>query len=485
MSWTDCSVLTTDIADEMALKDNGNGSEGMQKQKAVEVEEMGPEKLRAEKRSTNPEKEHAEETGSGVPEKETVTVVSEPSYSKALTVLVELVGEDRITMMELLRAAKDTCGLVVGCRYIGINKYEITMNHENGKRRLLDGFKIKRTRVMARELTNDEMVVSFIGLPVYITDLEILKKLFDWGVRAISPITRRMWPGTRVVEGTRFVKVKFTDTVKSLPYSTRFDTEMGAQYFRVIHDRQVKVCRMCIQPGHIVRECPEFRCRNCGGQGHYARECDQWEPKCKKCGKKESNCVCKGGEGEEEGIALSTHEDSESEDVGDDGVEGDGEEEGRMEVGFVEGQLSGGLGTNSSPVMVEQTGESVGGEIGSSLDSNMVALTDPANGDLEIRKAKVDARATGGKGSYREPLPPRVVRTNAERRAAMEFETAETVSSQQGEVPAGEPPAMSEGDESEVDDLSVAGGRKRALLNKPGKLAGVMKQTQRKKGKRK
>ena len=106
-----------------------------------------------------------------------------------------------------------------------------------------------------------------------------------------------MWPGTRVVEGTRFVKVKFTDTVKSLPYSTRFDTEMGAQYFRVIHDRQVKVCRMCIQPGHIVRECPEFRCRNCGGQGHYARECDQWEPKCKKCGKKESNCVCKGGEG--------------------------------------------------------------------------------------------------------------------------------------------------------------------------------------------
>ena len=125
----------------------------MQKQKAVEVEEMGPEKLRAEKRSTNPEKEHAEETGSGVPEKETVTVVSEPSYSKALTVLVELVGEDRITMMELLRAAKDTCGLVVGCRYIGINKYEITMNHENGKRRLLDGFKIKRTRVMARELT--------------------------------------------------------------------------------------------------------------------------------------------------------------------------------------------------------------------------------------------------------------------------------------------------------------------------------------------
>lgn len=92
-------------------------------------------------------------------------------------------------MMELLRAAKDICGLVVGC--IGINKYEITMNHENGKRRLLDGFKIKRTRVMVKELTNDELVVLFLGWPVYITDGEILKKLLDWGVRAISPITRR------------------------------------------------------------------------------------------------------------------------------------------------------------------------------------------------------------------------------------------------------------------------------------------------------
>ncbi|KAJ8359057.1 hypothetical protein SKAU_G00155820 [Synaphobranchus kaupii] len=30
---------------------------------------------------------------------------------------------------------------------------------------------------------------------------------------------------------------------------------------------------MCIQPGHILRECPEFNCHKSGVQGHFAREC--------------------------------------------------------------------------------------------------------------------------------------------------------------------------------------------------------------------
>lgn len=69
------------------------------------------------------------------------------------------------------------------------------------------------------------------------------------------------------------MKVRFTETVKSLPYSAKFETAGGAEHFRVIHDRQIKVCRLCIQPGHIVRDCPDFTCFKCGQQGHYAREC--------------------------------------------------------------------------------------------------------------------------------------------------------------------------------------------------------------------
>ena len=46
-------------------------------------------------------------------------------------------------------------------------------------------------------------------------------------MEAISPIKRRMWPGTDVADGTWFCKVKFSETVKLLPYSTKFDTMEG------------------------------------------------------------------------------------------------------------------------------------------------------------------------------------------------------------------------------------------------------------------
>lgn len=41
---------------------------------------------------------------------------------------------------------------------------------------------------MAREVARDEMVVSFLNLPTYISDDEIMAKLAVWGVRATSPI---------------------------------------------------------------------------------------------------------------------------------------------------------------------------------------------------------------------------------------------------------------------------------------------------------
>ncbi|KAJ8006284.1 hypothetical protein DPEC_G00126690 [Dallia pectoralis] len=70
----------------------------------------------------------------------------------------------------------------------------------------------------------------------------------------------------------------------------------GPEYFRVIHDRQVKVCRVCIQPGHVVRECPDFFCRRCKAQGHYARECNQQqESRCSDCGEMGTQCVCLAG----------------------------------------------------------------------------------------------------------------------------------------------------------------------------------------------
>jgi len=52
---------------------------------------------------------------------------------KELSVIVDLLGPDRITMMELLREIKANCGVVVGCRYKTNIQYEITMEEEKGK----------------------------------------------------------------------------------------------------------------------------------------------------------------------------------------------------------------------------------------------------------------------------------------------------------------------------------------------------------------
>uniref|UniRef100_A0A8C5GE63 CCHC-type domain-containing protein n=1 Tax=Gouania willdenowi TaxID=441366 RepID=A0A8C5GE63_GOUWI len=206
----------------------------------------------------------------------------EIAYEEDKMVIIEIDGGKLVLALEVLKSIRELCGAIVVCRLLDENRFEVTIASEGAKRKLLEGFKIGAASVHARELCSNEMVVSFLRMPAYITDEVIVAQLSGWGVAAVSEVKRRMWLGTRIADGTRFVRVQFTDIVQSLPYSTKFETANGLEYGRVIHNKQVKVCRGCLQPGHIMRECPDFVCYTGVTEG----------VKCNLCFNEIDKCMC-------------------------------------------------------------------------------------------------------------------------------------------------------------------------------------------------
>lgn len=73
------------------------------------------------------------------------------------------------------------------------------------------------------------------------------------------------------------------------------------------------MCRLCIQPGHIVRDCPSFKCFKCGKQGHYVRECN--EGNCSVCAMRDALCVFKTPEDEERSLDLYDDNEEEEEEA--------------------------------------------------------------------------------------------------------------------------------------------------------------------------
>ena len=59
-------------------------------------------------------------------------------------------GTAVISMMDILREVAVQCGVVSGCRVRGEKNFEMTMKDEVGKRKLLDGVRVKAALVHER-----------------------------------------------------------------------------------------------------------------------------------------------------------------------------------------------------------------------------------------------------------------------------------------------------------------------------------------------
>ncbi len=178
-------------------------------------------------------------------------------YKKEATLTMTVNDPEKITMMMIIKAVEEKTGIgkLYGLRKKSNFDYELTMENETDCDKLMDGLLLDG-QFEIKKLCKTERMVSFLHLPNYIKDKEIIQKLVDWGVNPILPLRRRFYQGTTVADGTRFLRVRFPQDIVTLPYNVRFDTEEGLKYFRVIHDDQLKTCRLCASTEHEKKDCP-------------------------------------------------------------------------------------------------------------------------------------------------------------------------------------------------------------------------------------
>ncbi|XP_016300315.1 uncharacterized protein LOC107656888 [Sinocyclocheilus anshuiensis] len=222
-------------------------------------------------------------------------------YLKEATVTVDVAHVKDARAADIIKAVTQWIGdgRIPAVRPKQTKEYEITLESEDDTELLIDGLIIKGENCEVKRLQNRDYVVSFMHLPVYLADEEILNKLEGWGVSPISKMKRRFYPGTSIEDRTRYVKTQFPKEVASLPYSTKIEMAEGPQYFRVMHSHQVKTCRLCMSPDHVVKDCPEFKCFKCEERGHFTGNCNAVT--CPDCNLVLNKCECwMEGEGEEE-----------------------------------------------------------------------------------------------------------------------------------------------------------------------------------------
>lgn len=217
-------------------------------------------------------------------------------YCRENTITVDVLDNGQVKPDNIIKFVHEHCGFgaMFACVSRSGNLYEVTLDGRAPIQYLLEGIKIGEKIFECTEVVQTSIMVSFLHLPAYIDDEEIENTLEAMKVEMVSPIKRRFYPGTNIADGTRYVRVKLPPNMSSFPYTIKFRKE----YYRVIHNGQMKVCSLCYSGDHLFRACPKFVCFRCKKQGHYARTCT--EQLCRECLEWGDECSCQSSEREVE-----------------------------------------------------------------------------------------------------------------------------------------------------------------------------------------
>lgn len=247
----------------------------------------------ANNESEAPERTGNDSENSNIRQKGPKFMTGRKVFKKECTLTIDNIPNGQFSAGKVIEAAERICGMNTVMAVVPSDNrlfYEITTDSEENAMKLTNGIEIEDRKFNCALQFNKVKVVSFMHLPAYVDDADIIKTLTDRGCELKSDLFRHVHPRTQVADGTRYVHVKFPPGLGSLPWSMRFVTGAGTKYFRVKHNDQRSLCNKCGSPFHKYRQCPQLICEGCDKQGHKVRECTA--PKCDRCHKLPHRCFC-------------------------------------------------------------------------------------------------------------------------------------------------------------------------------------------------